>query len=284
MSIDVLMRDYRKRMFLTAFPLKTAHLASAFSMTELAYVLYHKGIIRYDVDHPMWPARDRFILSKGHASLAVYIMLNSIGVIDDALLSTFCRPGHSIGGEVNPLDAPGVETATGSLGHGLGFGIGAAIALKEDYPQSHVYVLVGNGELGEGVIWESVMAAHKFGLDNLTVILDDNKLQKMGSTSDIMRIESWEGKWRAFGWSVETIHDGHSIEEITDVLSRPNGSGEPRIVIANTVKGKGVSIMENNPDWHFRMPNKRELKVFMEELSITEEELQNAKGVLAGTI
>ncbi len=271
------LREIRKKIFLTAYPNKTAHLASAFSIAEIVYALYVKGILRYDISNPKWENRDRFILSKGHASLAVYIMLNEIGVLSDEQLSTFCRPGKSLGGEVNPNDCEWIEAATGSLGHGLGVGVGMATALKMDHSDAKVYVMVGNGELEEGVMWESVMSAKKFRLDNLIVILDDNKIQKMGRTDEIMGIESWDSKWESFGWSVDHIADGHNIEEIEKVLKKPNIEGTPRIVIADTVKGKGVSIVENNPDWHFKMPYRRELKYFMQELCITEEELERAK-------
>lgn len=282
--IEKKLKLLRKKMFLTAYPQKTAHLASAFSITEIIYTLYEMGVLNYHSDDPLWADRDRLILSKGHASLAVYVMLNEIGVLSDAKLSTFCQPGNSIGGEVNPNDCLGVEVATGSLGHGLGVGVGMAMALKMNNSSAKVYVIVGNGELEEGVIWESVMSAKKFGLDNLVVILDDNKIQKMGYTSDIMRIDSWEDRWKSFGWEVDTVIDGHNVDELQKVLSKQNTFGFPRVVIANTTKGKGVSIVENQPNWHFKMPYRRELKVFMEELDITEEELENAKIVLNDTI
>ena len=272
--------NFRKKMFLTAYPLKTAHLASAFSIAEIVYVLYFEDVMKYDVNNPSWEDRDRFILSKGHASLAQYVALNKAGIISDSLLSTFCRPGKSIGGEINPSDAPGIETATGSLGHGLGFAVGEAIALKMNNSPAKVYVIVGNGELNEGVIWESVMSARKFDLDNLVVILDDNKIQKMGFTRDTMQINSWKDKWKAFDWDVTEIDDGNDIEQVKLALIQENYSKKPRVIIANTIKGKGVSIMENNPDWHFKMPYRRELKIFMQELNITEEELENAKIVL----
>ncbi len=278
------LKRLRKKMFLTAYPQKTAHLASAFSIAEIMYTLYMLKVINYHFDDPLWKDRDRVILSKGHASLAQYVMLNEINVLSDAKLSTFCQPGKSIGGEVNPNDCPGVEVATGSLGHGLGVGVGMAMALKLNHSPAKVYVIVGNGELEEGVIWESVMSAKKFGLDNLVVILDDNKIQKMGYTSEIMRIESWEERWKSFGWEVDTVVDGHNVEELKKILSKQNAVGFPRVVIANTVKGKGVSIVENQPNWHFKMPYRRELKVFMKELDITEEELENAKIILNDTV
>jgi len=281
------LKNFRKKMFLIAYPLKTAHLASAFSIAEIVYALY-KRIMRYDINNLQWKDRDRFILSKGHASLAVYAILNEIGVLSNEKLNSFCRPSKngmlSIGGEVNPLDTPGVEAATGSLGHGLGIAVGQAIALKMDNSSAHVYVVVGNGEINEGVIWESVMSAYKFGLDNLTVILDDNKVQKMGYTKDTMNITSWEDKWRSFGWSVETIKDGNDLDEVVQVLKKPNEKGCPKVIISNTIKGKGVSIIEGDPDWHFRMPKKKELKYFMDELGVTEEELKNAESIFNSTM
>lgn len=268
----------RKKIFLIAYPMKTAHVASAFSIVEILYALYCNGVMHYDINNLHDPDRDRFILSKGHASLAVYAILNKIGVLSDAQLSTFCRPGYSLGGEVNINETPGVEATTGSLGHGLSFGVGVAMALKKKKSPGKVYVVVGNGEIEEGVMWEAVMTAYRFGLDNLTVILDDNKVQKMGFTKDTMGIESWNDRWEAFGWQVMEA-DGHDVENLTAVLKMENNSGRPRIIIANTLKGKGVSIMENNPEWHFKMPYKREIKVFMEELGISEEELENAESV-----
>lgn len=266
----------RKKMFLTAYPLKTAHLASAFSITEIMYVLYKK-IMNINPENIKSLNRDRFIMSKGHAALAQYIMLNEIGLLSDELLKTFCLPGKSLGGECSRHDCEGVETATGSLGHGFGFGVGQAIALKMNNSPAKVYVVVGNGEINEGVIWESVMSAYKFKLDNLIVILDDNKIQKMGLTSDTMRIDSWHDKWASFGWDVDEIKDGHDINEIEKVLSKPNPINTPRIIIANTIKGKGVSIVENDATWHWRMPKKKELEIFVKELDITEEELEACK-------
>ncbi len=268
----------RKKIFLTAYPIKAAHIASAFSIVEILYSLYCDGVMHYNVTNLNDPDRDRFILSKGHASLAVYAILNKIGIISDAELSTFCRPGYSLGGEVNINETAGVEATTGSLGHGLSFGVGIALALKKKKSPGKVYVLVGNGEIQEGVMWEAVMTAYKFKLDNLVVILDDNKVQKMGFTRDTMRIDSWNERWAAFGWIVDET-DGHNVEQLTAILKKKNNSDCPRIIIANTVKGKGVSIMENNPDWHFKMPYRRELKVFMKELNISEEELEDAKSI-----
>jgi transketolase len=215
-------------------------------------------------------------MSKGHASLAAYTILAMAGYFDREDLFTFCQPGSRLGGEANMRLVPGVEASTGSLGHGLSFGTGIAMANKMQGNDSKVYVILGDGECQEGTIWEAVMSAHRYKLDNLTVILDYNRIQKMGYVVDTMAIDSWESRWGSFGWQV-TKTDGHDIDEIEKTLRSAVESGKPRLLIAGTVKGKGVSIMENNPDWHFKMPNKRELKVVVQELGITGEELEQCR-------
>lgn len=271
------MKDIRKKIFLTAYAGGVAHLASAFSLVEIMYVLYQKGILRYDPKNPAWEERDRLILSKGHGSLALYTALCRAGFFGEDLLYTFLRPGSILGGEPKLGDIPGVEATTGSLGHGLSMGVGMAIAHKLDHKDCRTYVIIGDGESQEGTIWEAVMSAAHFKLDNLTVILDCNKIQKMGPVEESMSISEWRSKWDSFGWLTDEISDGHNIDEIYECLSKENNSGKPRLVIAHTIKGKGVSIMENDHNWHFKMPGKRELKVFMEELNITEEELAKCR-------
>lgn len=269
--------EMRRQMFLTAYCGGTAHLASAFSAAELFYVLYEKGVLRISPEDPKSPDRDRLILSKGHASLALYVSLANKGFIEKEELKTFVQPGSRLGGEPCPTGVPGVEAATGSLGHGLSMGLGVALAGKLDGKDYKTYVVLGDGECQEGTIWEAVMAAHRYHLGNLVAILDCNKIQKMGLISETMQITEWRKKWEAFGWQVDEIMDGHDIEEIEAVLTKETDSDKPRLIIAHTVKGKGISIMENNPNWHFKMPNRRELKVFMSELNLTEKELNECK-------
>lgn len=271
------LQQMRKQMFLTAWTGGTAHLASAFSSAELFYALYQKGILKIDPRDMDHPDRDRLILSKGHAGLALYAALAMSGVIEQQELSTFLQPGTRLGGEPCPNGLPGVEAATGSLGHGLSIGLGMALAAKLDGKAFQTYVILGDGECQEGTVWEAVMAAHKFGLGNLTAILDCNGIQKMGPIAETMRIREWRSKWESFGWQVDEFADGHDVDEICEVLGRAHDADTPRLVIAHTVKGKGVSVMENNAAWHFKMPNRRELKVFMKELGITEEELEQCR-------
>jgi transketolase len=268
----------RKNIFCAAYSYTgwLAHLASAFSVVELVYALYMKGILKYDPRDPAWDGRDYFIMSKGHASLAAYAILAMAKFFEEEELWTFCRPGARLGGEANMRIVPGVEASTGSLGHGFSFGVGIALANKMDGKNSQVYVLLGDGECEEGTIWEAVMSSVRYRLDNLTVILDFNKIQKMGPVKDTMSIESWESRWESFGWEIVKT-DGHDIDSIMEAFGLPRKEEKPRLIIADTVKGKGVSIMENNPEWHFKMPNKRELKIVLAELGITEGELEKCR-------
>lgn len=269
----------RKEIFLTAYHgnCNAAHLASAFSLVEILYALFCKKILVYRPSEPDWKDRDRLILSKGHASLALYTFLARVGFFDKNILKTFCYPDSILGGEPNQLEIPGVEATTGSLGHGLGYGIGIALGLKMNQCGAKVYVIIGDGECQEGSVWESVMSAYRYELDNLTVIMDCNQLQKMNTVSHTMKIDEWEKKWGAFGWDVESV-DGHDITELEKCLQKNNPRKAPRIIIAHTVKGKGISIMENDVQWHYRMPDKRQMKIFMQELNISEEELESCRG------
>ncbi len=267
----------RKEIFLAAYHGNSSavHLASSFSVVEILYTLYCKGIMKYDVSDSQWKDRDRLILSKGHAGLALYTILAEVGYFDRSILRTFCYPESILGGEPNGLEIPGVEATTGSLGHGLSYGVGIALGLKTNHSGAHVYVIVGDGECQEGSIWEGVMSAYRYGLDNLTVILDYNKLQKMNTVYNTMRIAEWQNKWEAFGWKVDMV-DGHDTIGLYSCLKK-KPEKIPRIIIADTIKGKGVSIMENNIEWHYKMPNKKQIKTVMQELDISAEELQSCR-------
>lgn len=267
------LKELRKLIFITAYKGNTGHLASAFSVIEILYVLYFKGIMNYDVSNQDWDGRDKLVMSKGQGSLALYAVLSKAGFFSREVLYTFCQPGSELGGEPRLGDIPGVEASTGSLGHGLSYAVGMAMAYKMQGKKNQVYVIIGDGECQEGSIWEAAMAAHNFNLDNLTVIMDNNKLQAMGTVKELLSIDDWTGKWREFGWNVVEI-DGHNIEQIEGALKEERIRNVPKIIIANTVKGKGVSFMENVPIWHFRMPNQDELKIVMQDLDIKEEELR----------
>ena len=267
------LKALRKRIFITGYKGGMAHLASCFSCLEMLYALYVKGILKIDPKEPRGKDRDRFILSKGHGGLALYAVLERAGLIGRDLLDSYLKEDSLIGGEPCMRDCEWVEATTGSLGHGLSMGLGIAMALKLDKSPAYVYVMLGDGELEEGTVWEAVMAAHSFGLDNLIAILDCNKIQKMDSVANTIREPHWVEKFESFGWNVYET-SGHDIDAFAKCVHRvkENASG-PSLIIADTVKGKGVSIMENNPNWHFKLPGKKDLKVFMEELGISEEEL-----------
>lgn len=267
------LKRLRRQIFCIGYKGGMAHLASCYSCLEILYTLYLKNIIKYDSNNPKWDDRDRFILSKGHAGLALYSILVEVGLVKREELYSYLMPGSSIGGEPCMRDSLAIEATTGSLGHGLSIGVGMAIALKAEKKKSKVYVLVGDGEMEEGTVWEAVMSAVAFKLDNLVLILDNNHIQKMDRISNIISRDNWKEKLQVFGWDTVEV-DGHNVDELTEVLSKNNKENMPKAIIANTIKGKGVSIMENNPIWHFKLPNEKELKKFISELEITEEDLE----------
>ncbi|MDR1330447.1 MAG: transketolase [Oscillospiraceae bacterium] len=269
-------KELRKHIFLAAYSGGVGHLASAFSAVEILSALYLGGVMKYKSSQPEWEGRDYFILSKGHGSLALYAVLCDAGFFPKAEMYRFCQPSGVLGGEPHTLDTPGVEASTGSLGHGLSIGVGIALALKLDSKSNRVYALIGDGECQEGSIWEAVMSGAAFKLNNFTAIVDNNKIQKMDYVKNIVGDYSIANVFEAFGWQVKTV-DGHNIDELKYALNGEWDEDKPRCVVAETVKGKGVSLMENNPAWHWRMPSRKELKVFISELDITEEELERCK-------
>lgn len=264
----------RKRIFLGAYAAGIGHVASSMSLVEILFVLFEKGILKYDPGNPDWSGRDRLILSKGHGSLALYAALAEKGYFDESELYRFGTVRSRLGGEPVLQETAGIEASTGSLGHGLSIGVGMAMALKGT--SSRVFVILGDGECQEGSVWEAMISASRFGLSNLTAIVDDNKIQKMGRTDAISGVTNLRERWECFGW--ETLEaDGHDVEALQGCLCGACGKSAPTVVIAHTVKGKGIRCMENKPEWHYRMPGKKELKAVMEELDISEEELRYAK-------
>ena len=189
-------KEIRKEIMITAYHGKSGHLASALSAVEIMTALYFGDVLKYDASNPNWSERDKLIVSKGHASLVLYCILNRIGYLTKEALYTFCQPGSVLGGEPKYGDVSGVEATTGSLGHGLSFAVGIAIANQLDQKDSRVYVLLGDGECQEGSVWEAALSAAHHALDNLTVILDRNQLQAMGDTEDILGLESLKEKWQ----------------------------------------------------------------------------------------
>lgn len=260
-----LAKQIRLKTLEMVFRARSSHIASAFSMAELLAVFYTK-ILKIDPEVPKWPERDRFILSKGHACVALYVTLAEKGFFPSAWLDEFYQDGGHLAGHVTH-HVPGIEVSTGSLGHGLPIGCGMALSAKHVQESSfRVFVVLSDGECDEGSNWEAALFAHHHRLDNLTIVIDYNKIQSLGSVKEILDLEPLAEKWRTFGWSVTEI-DGHDISQIERSLSAlPREVGKPTCIIAHTVKGKGVSFMENNLLWHYRAPSDEELSQAVVEL------------------
>jgi len=244
---------------------RASHIGTCLSAADLMAVLYSQ-VLRVDPCRPDWPERDRFILSKGHGAAIMYAALAERGFFASQLLDTYCQDGSPLGGHITCHNVPGVEVSTGSLGHGLSIGCGMALAGKRDGLPHRVFVMLSDGELNEGSIWEAVMFAAHHGLDHLVAIIDYNKWQAFGPVKEVLNLEPLAEKWRVFGWSVKEV-DGHDCRDITETLSHiPFEPGKPGCLIAHTVKGKGVSFMESQLAWHYRSPSAEDLAKALEEL------------------
>jgi transketolase len=238
---------------------RTPHLGSALSCADILVAAYWRAV-RIDPAQPEDPRRDRFILSKGHAATALYAVLAERGFFPQAWLETFAQDGAPLAEQPAPACAPGVELATGSLGHGLPVGVGMALAARIQGLPCRVWVCLSDGECNEGTVWEAAMFAAAQKLERLAVVIDYNKWQATGRSNEIMALPSLRDKWAAFGWNASEVN-GHDPEQLADVLSRiPDGSGKPVAVIAHTVKGKGVSFMEDDNNWHYRIPTAEEVE------------------------
>jgi transketolase len=227
------------------------HIGSSLSLVEILRVLYDE-VLRVRADEPQWPARDRMILSKGHGCLALYALLADKGFIPVEALDSFCRKESILGGHPEAGKIPGVEASTGSLGHGLSIGVGMALAARMQRRDSRVYVVLGDGEINEGSVWEAAMCAGKHRLSQLTAIIDYNKIQSAGPTREIQDLEPLLDKWRAFNFAAAEI-DGHDVAGLRRLFHRlPLAEDRPSAVICHTVKGKGVAFTENDPNWHHK--------------------------------
>ncbi len=241
------------------------HPGGSLSAADLVTALYFR-VMRIDPENPNWPDRDRFILSKGHACPVWYAALAERGFFDKSHLSTLRRLNSILQGHPDMLKTPGIDMTAGSLGHGLSVGVGMALSGKLRKKDYHVWIVIGDGEVQEGSIWEAAMSGAKWKLDNLTAILDRNHLQNDACVDVLMPIEPLADKWRAFGWRVVEI-DGHKMEEIVPALEEARSSkGAPTLLLAHTVKGKGVSFMENVAEWHGKAPCAKEARQALEEI------------------
>lgn len=228
-----------------------SHIGSILSVSDIIAVLY-ADILNYDASNPEWDERDRFVLSKGHAGVAVYACLAECGFFDKSLLNTYGDNGSIFSCHASHRIVPGVEVSTGSLGHGCGMACGIALHGKLKQKEYNVYTVIGDGECNEGSVWEMAMLASQYGLDNFTVIVDNNGMQAMGFTRDVINMAPLSDKWKSFGWDAIEV-EGHNHDALRKALLERH-EGKPKVLIAHTVKGKGVSFMENELLWHYRDP------------------------------
>ncbi|MBA4696297.1 MAG: transketolase [Legionella sp.] len=242
----------------------SSHVGSCLSIVDILAVLY-ENILSYDTKNLENSSRDYFILSKGHAAAALYAVLAEKGFFSKDWLFSYNYHGAKLLGHCTQKGVPGVELSTGSLGHGLSVGLGVAKALKMDELDQRVYVLVGDGECNEGSIWEAALLAPQLQLDNLYLIIDYNKLQSFGFVADIINLDSLSDKWHSFGWQVIEV-DGHDHSALLSAYTASNLEKKPHVIIANTIKGKGVSFMEDQLRWHYAAPNPEELEMALAEV------------------
>ena len=254
---------------------KAGHLGGSVSLAEIVAALYfHK--LRLDPKNVADPDRDRFLLSKGHAVLIQYAALIELGIIPRSEIKQVKTLAGLLQGHPDMAKTPGMEAVTGSLGQGLSIGVGMALALRLDGRPSRVYVIMGDGELSEGQLWEAAMAARRFGVDNLTAIVDRNRVQATGPTKDVFDIPDIERKWEAFGWHVLTVN-GHDVADVLTALdTAAHVKGQPSVIVADTVKGKGISFAEHNAAFHNGMFTEDQYRQAMAELETRRAELARA--------
>jgi len=243
-----------------------SHPGPALSCADIVAALYFK-FMKIDPANPQWEGRDRLVLSKGHACPAIYAALAERGYFDKNLLTTVRRLNSKLQGHPDMNKTPGIDITSGSLGNGLSLGLGIALAFKIQKKQNKVYVILGDGELQEGMIWEAALAAPKLRIDNLIAIIDNNHFQSCGCTDEIQSIEPLQRKWESFGWKVFEMN-GHNMYDIVNTLEMAvNYRGQPSVVIAHTVKGKGISFMENDNFWHQKVPTKEQYEMALNQLN-----------------
>ena len=255
-------KSIRKSVVKMAHYSYASHTGSALSIVDILTILYF-NTLKVDPDSPDASERDRFILSKGHSSAALYATLAERGFFDRQYLDRYYCDDGILPGHVDMLAVPGLEASAGSLGHGLSIGTGMALAMRQDKSKNHVYVLAGDGELNEGSIWEAIMFIPHIGLKNLTLIVDYNKLQGYGRSDHVLKIAPFKTKFESFGWDVLEV-DGHDFSALEKALLQKTKN--PKVIVADTVKGKGVSFMEDKFLWHYKSPDDDELETALEEL------------------
>ncbi len=249
-KLDERSKYLRRRIIETLKATRRGHVGAALSLIEILRVLYD-DVLRYDSQNPKWAQRDRCILSKGHGCLALYVVLQDKGFFPEEELWRFCEEDGILGGHPE-IKVPGVEASTGSLGHGMPIGVGLALSARYDKSNHRVFVIVGDGECNEGSVWEAALSAGKHKLDNLIIIVDYNKYQSYGPTSQVQDLEPFADKWKAFGFAVKEI-EGHDVNALRAAfLTLPLVVGKPTAIICHTLKGKGMNCTEGNLKWHHK--------------------------------
>lgn len=267
LGISALAKAIRAHVLRMTHRAKAPHVGACLSMVDILAVLY-SGILRVDSKRPDWPDRDRFILSKGHGAAALYAVLAERRFFPKEWLDNYCKDGSNLSGHITHHGVPGVEVSTGSLGHGLSIGCGMALAGKREKRPYRVFILLSDGECDEGSTWEAVLFASHHHLDNLIATVDYNKIQSFGTVKEVLDLEPLGDKWRSFRWTMREI-DGHDHEQINNALINvPFSPGKPSVIVAHTVKGKGVSFMENRLEWHYRSPDEYQLAKALAELGV----------------
>lgn len=266
-DLELISRRIRGKLVEMSHRAGTPHLGSALSCVDILVAAYF-GTLRVDPKRADDAGRDRFILSKGHAATALYATLAERGFFPQEWLDQFARHGSPLAEQPAPACAPGVELATGSLGHGLPVGIGMALAARIHQRDYRVFVVMSDGECNEGSVWEAALFAPAQALERLAIVIDYNKWQATGRSDEVMMLSSLVKKWEAFGWSASEV-DGHDLGSLTRALMQvPDGSGKPVAVIAHTIKGKGVHFMEDDNNWHYRVPSAQEVEAAKKELGL----------------
>ncbi|MDD5593425.1 MAG: transketolase [Candidatus Margulisbacteria bacterium] len=266
-ELVVLSRKIRGKIIELSAKAGVAHVGSALSCVDILIALYWRAL-KIDPKKPSDPGRDRFILSKGHAATALYAVLSERGFFGAETLALLGVEGSEITEHPGPGSAPGVEVGSGSLGHGLSLGIGMALAGRIRRLDYRIFVLMSDGEMNEGSVWEAALFAPIHKIDNLVAFIDFNRWQATGRSEEIMALEPLAKKWEAFGWNVYEIN-GHDFAELVDVLEKTKKkNGKPTIIIAKTVKGKGVSFMEDDNNWHYKIPDQTEVDKALKELGL----------------
>lgn len=267
LKIEEIAKNMRRKIIDISYTCNTSvHLGGGLSMVDIMAVLFG-AILNFDIKKPEWDDRDRFILSKGHGVLGYYSALLAAGIITEDVFKTFQKNESDL--TAHPvMNIPlGIESSNGSLGQGLSIGVGIALAAKKKAKKHKIYVLLGNGECNEGAIWEAAMSAAHFKLNNLIAIVDNNCFQSDGESETVMKCDNFADKWKSFGWDVCLV-DGHNLQELHSAFVEPNIETKPKIVIAQTIKGKGISFMENNNEWHHNRLTKTHYDQALREMDV----------------